>query len=68
MTNTGKYSKYGETKFWIYPKYIYRTYRESGFVSEMRLQGLWLHDWGFRIGEFIKVKKINKGVLIIKNT
>jgi hypothetical protein len=51
----------------IYPKYVYRKYSPSAFVSEIRLKGNWLHDWGFQIGEFIKVKRLHKGVLIIKN-
>ena len=55
-------------KLRIYPKYVYRRFSPSAFVSEIRLKGNWLHDWGFTIGEFITVKKLNKGIIIIKNT
>lgn len=57
-----------DRKLTIYPKYVYRKYSPSAFVSEIRLKGNWLHDWGFHIGEFITVKRLHKGILVIKNT
>lgn len=55
-------------KLRIYPKYVYRKYRNSTFVSEIRLKGNWLHDWGFKIGHFITAKKVSVGVIVIRNT
>lgn len=52
----------------IYPKYIYKLNGEQAIITEFRIQGQWLQQSGFNLGEFIRIKKITKGVLIIKNT
>ncbi len=51
----------------VYPKYVFRTSGELIILSEIRLKGHWLNDWGFKVGEFIRLKKIDKGIIIIKN-
>lgn len=49
----------------MYTKYV-KPYKYNSINPEIRLMGKWLEKWGFKCGNEIIVRNINKGIIIIK--